>query len=206
MGAIAHQIAAWQNAWQSGERALISPITSQIGSTAASMHALQQQQHVRACHRLVRSAPFRHGRPQQRICRAVQTADAALADLVAWARSKGVSTDKVSITESIADDSSILVAARDIPVGDAIISIPQANWLTPEAAVKALPGSAVAGLEPWLQLALLLLHERSKGSSSPYKGYIDALPPVLNTPLFWTDEELALLEGTQLQQSVMAYK
>ena len=67
------------------------------------------------------------------------------------------------------------------------------------------------GLEPWLQLALFLLHERAmgragRGSSEPYAGYVMSLPTDPLLPLVWSEEELRWLEGTQLLDTLRSYR
>ena len=56
------------------------------------------------------------------------------------------------------------------------------------------------------QLALFLVAERAKGADSEWAGYLASLPVRPQTPLFWTPDQLALLDGTQLQQSLDGYR
>ena len=67
-----------------------------------------------------------------------------------------------------------------------------------------MPAEAV--FFPRLQLALLLVAERAKGADSAWAGYLASLPERPESPLFWTPEQLALLDGTQLQQSIEGYR
>jgi hypothetical protein len=66
----------------------------------------------------------------------------------------------------------------------------------------------VGGLEPWVQLALLLIHERASGCRSDAWGaYVATMPGELLSPLFWTDDKLAeLLGGTQAGEQAMGYR
>ena len=43
-------------------------------------------------------------------------------------------------------------------------------------------------------LVLLLLYERHLGSASRLQSYVDSLPRHFDTPLFWTDAEIAELQ------------
>ena len=43
------------------------------------------------------------------------------------------------------------------------------------------------------------------GASSKWAAYIATLPETLDAPLFWTSEQLAELEGTQLLQNAAGY-
>jgi len=147
-------------------------------------------------------------RQQHFACRAapVRTAD-ALQGLLQWAESNKIATDKIATSLSIATNAPLLVAARDISAGDAVLTIPDAHWLNPAAVAKSPIAGKVADLEPWLQLALLLLHERACGGSGAAQGaYLSALPESLDTPLLWSDDEIDMLQGTQLLQQVYGYR
>ena len=68
------------------------------------------------------------------------------------------------------------------------------------------------GLEPWVQLVLFLVREESQGSSAggsssdwaPYHTSLPAGTP--SSPLFWDDELLSMLEGTQCLANTMGYR
>lgn len=55
-------------------------------------------------------------------------------------------------------------------------------------------------------MALFVVAERAKGAASQWHGYISTLPATPQSPLFWSPEQLALLAGTQLEQSVEGYR
>ena len=50
------------------------------------------------------------------------------------------------------------------------------------------------------------MSERAKGADSEWAGYLASLPEQPESPLFWTPDQMALLDGTQLQQSVEGYR
>jgi hypothetical protein len=134
-----------------------------------------------------------------------------LQGLLDWAESNKIATDRVTVAASIVDDAPLLVAARDVSAGEAILTIPDANWVNTAAVAKSPIGPKVAGLEPWLQLALLLLHERRGGGGGVGGGaapaaFVASLPAALDTPLFWSDDEVDLLQGTQLLQQLYGYR
>ncbi|KAK9801977.1 hypothetical protein WJX73_005616 [Symbiochloris irregularis] len=56
------------------------------------------------------------------------------------------------------------------------------------------------------QLALFLLYERQQGQSSAWQGYVSSLPVHVDTPLSWTEEELAPLQGSQLYANLQGYR
>ena len=144
-------------------------------------------------------------------CRAVATTD-TLQALLSWAESNKIATDKLATSVSLADDRPLLVAARDVQPGEALFTVPEAAWLGAAAvAQSAALGAKVAGFEPWLQLALLLMHERANSGGSgkkvvpaAYMAALQAAPP--ESPLFWADGDLDELRGTQLLQSLYGYR
>lgn len=138
-------------------------------------------------------------------CRAVQATDSQIAQIVAWATDNKVQTDKVTVAQDLATDTTLVVAATDLPAGDAVLAVQDSAWISTAAAQQSNIGRYIAALEPWLQLALLLLAERAN-SSSRLRPYISSLPSQPDSPLFWTDEEVQLLQGTQLLESVLGYK
>jgi len=74
--------------------------------------------------------------------------------------------------------------------------------------VLQLPNSCAkpVGAVSCLQLALFLVAEKAKGAGSQWAGYLASLPDRPQSPLFWTAEQLVLLDGTQLQQSLDGYR
>jgi [ribulose-bisphosphate carboxylase]-lysine N-methyltransferase len=118
--------------------------------------------------------------------------------------------DKVAVADDIASDQPVYVAAKDIAAGDQVFAVPESAWITPATAQQSAIGKFIQSQEPWLQLALLLLAERAAGSSSklgPYlTGLTDPSSVLMRSPLFWSEEELQLLQGTQLLESVRGYK
>jgi hypothetical protein len=61
-------------------------------------------------------------------------------------------------------------------------------------------------LEPWLAIALFLLHERAKGGASRWAAYLAALPADSGSPVQWEEADLAELAGSQLLGTVQGYR
>ena len=61
----------------------------------------------------------------------------------------------------------------------------------------------MSGLEPWLQLALFLLHTRKQRGE--WHAYLASLPEP-QTPLSWPDADVELLHGTQLHSTLSSYR
>ena len=89
--------------------------------------------------------------------------------------------------------------------GQALVSVPASAWVTADTVQRSSIGALVEGLEPWLQLALFLLHESGQ-PASPWRAYLDTLPSEGAAPLFWSDAELRELQGTQVLLSVRGYR
>ena len=66
--------------------------------------------------------------------------------------------------------------------------------------------SARRRLEPWLAIALFLLHERAKGGASRWAAYLAALPADSGSPVQWEEADLAELAGSQLLGTVQGYR
>jgi [ribulose-bisphosphate carboxylase]-lysine N-methyltransferase len=98
-----------------------------------------------------------------------------------------------------------LVAAKDIAAGDAALSVPQSLWMTPSTAVDSAVGPFVENQPAWVKLAVQLLHEKSKGDESRWSEYVATLPTKLDAPLFWSADELAYLQGSQLFSNAAGY-
>ena len=124
---------------------------------------------------------------------------------MAWAQNNSVDTSKVTTAFNISTDTPILVAARDMPAGEAVLSVPEAAWISPAVVQRSRMGKLVEGMEPWLQLTLYVLAESAAPGSAaaPYVAGVMSSP---DTPLLWAEEELTLLRGTQLLENLEAYK
>lgn len=126
----------------------------------------------------------------------------------AWLSEKGVlnSSSAVRPQDCGADGLGLVAHQRAVSQGEEVLSVPQELWMSVAAAHSSPDiGPFCRNLRPWVALALFLLSEKAK-PSSPWRPYIDILPHTLDSPLFWSDEELAQLEGTQLLGSILGYQ
>jgi hypothetical protein len=137
-------------------------------------------------------------------CRAVAVSQ-PLEQVLSWAEAQKIATDRISVSEDIATSRSVLVAGKDVPAGESFVTVPESAWITPEVAQQSSIGQYLKGLEPWLQLTLLLLAEKGNPGSK-IAAYVNSMPSQPNSPLFWSDEQLQMLQGTQLLESVQGYK
>ncbi len=164
---------------------------SQPRTFAAPAHARHQQQ------------PQASRRGQAVVPLAALTTPAVTVQqgLEAWLESKQLDLTKQLVT--VVDG--LLVCTRDIKKGETIYAVPDSLWITPAVVQASAIGSHVADLELWAQLALFLVQERA-AQDSPWVNYIASLPSQPGTPVFWSDEELQGLAGTQLLGSTLAYR
>jgi SET domain-containing protein 6 len=103
------------------------------------------------------------------------------------------------------------VAVKDIPQETTLFTIPRGliiNVQTSELPKKLphifdppIPDDEDEDHEPldsWASLILVMLYEYLQGESSIWKPYIDVLPQVFDTPIFWAETDLTELQGTCL--------
>ncbi|KAG6306289.1 hypothetical protein E4U22_004524 [Claviceps purpurea] len=100
-----------------------------------------------------------------------------------------------------------MVATRDIPADTTLFTIPRSAIITPDTSMikEHLNRSTYEShgdqddqqaLDSWSFLILTLMHEYLQGNDSLWKNYLDILPDAFDTPMFWTDQELAQLQGS----------
>eukprot|EP01036_Dinobryon_divergens_P035263 gene35263-45663_t len=92
-----------------------------------------------------------------------------------------------------------LLARESMAEGELMMTIPLDLCLTRLVAQEILGKEVIPDyLDEYLSIALLLMHEKLKGSASKWKPYIDILPTSEQVyPSFiWTEEELDLLKGS----------
>ncbi|XP_004956796.1 fructose-bisphosphate aldolase-lysine N-methyltransferase, chloroplastic [Setaria italica] len=179
------------------------------------MAALQPQHHLLLLrHRplaLRLRLPTRPSRAHRLLprARAVSAAasTAALEDFRRWLSSHGTGEGKAfpaSVQEGLG-----LVAARDLPRGEVVAEVPKKLWMDADAVAASDIGRACGGgggLRPWVAVALLLLREVARGADSPWAPYLAILPRQTDSTIFWSEEELLEIQGTQLLSTTMGVK
>ncbi|DBA68672.1 TPA: hypothetical protein ACH3X2_013468 [Trebouxia sp. C0005] len=98
------------------------------------------------------------------------------------------------------------VAARKVRQGEVLLSIPGDVAVTKED-VAAEPACAqlASGRSEVVGLALWLIVQRCKGSTSPWKDFVDTLPQTTNSPTLWPPEEQSeYLQGSPALQEAQA--
>jgi [ribulose-bisphosphate carboxylase]-lysine N-methyltransferase len=196
---------------------------------SSATRQLQQQQQHRGLTARSTSTTRTRAIAQQQTARA-----SSLSQLLEWARARGAAVDRVAVERDVLTGEELLVAARDAAPGDVLLSFPEQQgasssflWLTPAAARAALlsrakasdaaaAAAALDALEPWLQIAVFLVAERahvlsggaadSANTNTEFSTYVSSLPEELDTPLAWSEAELAELEGTQVLATALSYR
>ena len=140
-------------------------------------------------------------------CKGVSTENASVYQ--DWARRAGVVFPKVQ--QGMIGDIRGMVALDDVNDGEMFVVLPRSASLVVDPLEKC-PCSDFVEPEyykkcPWfVKMAVLLLSERQKGSSSRVSGYIKQLPDSIDTPVRWEDKELEQLQSASLKASVMKQK
>ncbi|KAL4428484.1 hypothetical protein ABPG75_002573 [Micractinium tetrahymenae] len=130
-------------------------------------------------------------------------AEGVLPAFQAWMDSVGIEVaDSIRLTGGAAGALGVQ-AARDIAEGERLCTIPKAACLSIRTSELAdvIEEEELGG---GLGLVLALLHELSLGGRSKWQGYFRALQAREYLPLFWSNAQLGLLRGTELESKVEA--
>ena len=59
-----------------------------------------------------------------------------------------------------------------------------------------------ANQDSWTSLILIMIYEHLRGPASRWKPYLDVLPTVFNTPMFWSENELKELQASPVIEKI----
>jgi len=132
---------------------------------------------------------------------------AARGALLAWGAERGVERhDRATLDAFGGSDQTAVVAAGAVAAGALVFAVPRRAMLVAaggDAVGAFLETSGLGARNATVALALRVARERAAGAASPWRAYLDALPPTYDTPLFWTVAELAVLRPSpQLRRAV----
>ncbi|KAF8390164.1 hypothetical protein HHK36_024686 [Tetracentron sinense] len=122
-----------------------------------------------------------------------------------WLREKGVVSDNSPAKPGIVPEGLGLIAQRDISRNEVVLEVPKRFWINPDAVAASEIGKVCSGLKPWVAVALFIIRERSR-EDSPWRLYLDILPETTNSTIYWSEEELSELQGSQLLSSTLSVK
>ncbi|XP_060215259.1 ribulose-1,5 bisphosphate carboxylase/oxygenase large subunit N-methyltransferase, chloroplastic-like isoform X2 [Lycium barbarum] len=122
-----------------------------------------------------------------------------------WLCDEGVVTAKTPVKPGIVPEGLGLVAKRDISKGETVLQVPRRLWINTDVVELSELGNVCSGLEPWISLSLFLLREKWKDDSK-WKYYIGVLPECTDSTIYWSEEELSEIQGTQLLSETMSVK
>ncbi|KAF3431503.1 hypothetical protein FNV43_RR26234 [Rhamnella rubrinervis] len=114
-----------------------------------------------------------------------------------WLRDEGVVSPKTLAKPGVVPEGLGLIAQRDIARNEVVLEVPKRLWINPDAVAASEIGNLCSGLKPWITVALFLIREKFRNDSA-WRLYLDILPEYTNSTIFWSEEELSELQGTQL--------
>ncbi|KAF3497016.1 hypothetical protein DY000_02057716 [Brassica cretica] len=122
-----------------------------------------------------------------------------------WLGDQGVVSAKSAAEPAVVPEGLGLVARRDIGRNEVVLEIPKRLWISPETSAASKIGALCGGLKPWVSVALFLIREKYDEDSA-WRVYLDVLPESTDSTIFWSEEELAELKGTQLLSNTLGAK
>ncbi|KAL4457348.1 hypothetical protein ABPG75_012213 [Micractinium tetrahymenae] len=149
------------------------------------------------CRRSAAAAASSGTAPSQAGGSAASREAAVTKDYLAWVQQSGIISPK--LTQAYFGELRGAAAVEDIAADEVFVTVPRAAALVvapnercpcPDFVDPAFYKEA-----PWfVKMAVLLLWERQKGRASPVWGYIEQLPASIDTPVRWSEGELAELQ------------
>uniref|UniRef100_A0A1A8RN18 protein-histidine N-methyltransferase n=1 Tax=Nothobranchius rachovii TaxID=451742 RepID=A0A1A8RN18_9TELE len=133
--------------------------------------------------------------------------DDYFSELMTWAQENGASCDGFTVT-NFGSEGYGLQATRDIKAEELFLWVPRKMLMTVESAQNSVLGplhsqDRIMQAMGNVTLALHLLCERANSSSS-WLPYIRSLPQEYDTPLYYQQDDVELLLGTQAVQDVLS--
>ncbi|KAL5722935.1 hypothetical protein ACHQM5_006392 [Ranunculus cassubicifolius] len=123
-----------------------------------------------------------------------------------WVSDNSVLSNKSpSIKPAIVPEGLGLIAQKNIPRNEVVVEVPKKYWINSDTVVASEIGKFCGGLKPWVSITLFLLREKAK-KDSPWRSYLDILPSTTNSTIYWSEEELLELQGTQLLSTTTGVK
>ncbi|KAL4279284.1 hypothetical protein GQ457_03G011940 [Hibiscus cannabinus] len=122
-----------------------------------------------------------------------------------WFQDQRVVSPKSPVRPGMVPEGLGLIAKKDISRNEVVLEIPNRFWINQDAVAASEIGNVCSGLKPWVAVALFLIREKFR-EDSQWRLYLDILPESTDSTVFWSEEELAELQGTQLLSTTMGVK
>ncbi|PKA61182.1 [Fructose-bisphosphate aldolase]-lysine N-methyltransferase, chloroplastic [Apostasia shenzhenica] len=133
--------------------------------------------------------------------------DSAIADFWRWLGEKGaLPKPSPPVRPGLVPEGLGLVAERDILRNEVVVEVPKQLWINADVVAASEIGPVTLGLKPWVAISLFLLREKGLDAASPWRPYLDILPPETDSSIFWSEEELSEIQGTQLLNTTLGVK
>ncbi|GJW66239.1 fructose-bisphosphate aldolase-lysine N-methyltransferase, chloroplastic [Tanacetum coccineum] len=125
-----------------------------------------------------------------------------------WLNDEKVVSSKSPAKPGMVTEGLGLVAQRDIGRNEVVLEVPKKFWINSDMVLGSEIGRVCDGLKPWISVALFLIREklREDGGGAYWRSYIDILPEFTDSTIFWSEEELSEIEGTQLLSTTLSVK
>ncbi|OVA12221.1 SET domain [Macleaya cordata] len=137
---------------------------------------------------------------------ATDTPSPAVQTFWQWLCDKGVvSANSPVVKPGIVPEGLGLIAQRDMSRNEVVLEVPKKFWINPDTVASSEIGKLCGGLKPWVSVALFLLREKSN-KDSLWRSYLEILPEQTNSTIYWSEEELSELQGTQLLNTTLGVK
>ncbi|KOS16992.1 Ribosomal N-lysine methyltransferase 4 [Escovopsis weberi] len=107
-----------------------------------------------------------------------------------------------------------IMATQDVPADTVLFTIPRSMILNPDTfalrepqgkilrAFKDEHGGPEGQPSPWPLMIMILMSEFFQDQRSRFLPYIEVLPGAFETPMFWTEEELAQLQASPTRSKI----
>ncbi|KAL5759456.1 hypothetical protein ACOSQ2_018294 [Xanthoceras sorbifolium] len=122
-----------------------------------------------------------------------------------WLCDQGVVSANSPVKPATVTEGLGLVAQRDIAKDEIVLEVPKKFWINPDTVAASDIGNVCSELKPLISVALFLIREK-KREDSPWRVYLDILPEYTDSTVFWSEEELVELKGTQLLSTTLDVK
>ncbi|KAJ6830370.1 putative fructose-bisphosphate aldolase-lysine N-methyltransferase, chloroplastic [Iris pallida] len=124
-----------------------------------------------------------------------------------WFRDRAGASRPAAVNPGFVPEGLGLVAQRSLSRNEVVLEVPKKMWIDSDAVAASDVGRVCSGLgATWVPIALFLLREEGMGQASPWYPYLRILPKETNSPLFWSEEELYQIQGTQLLSTTLSVK